>query len=175
MVRNKQRGFIQNLILPSLILMGVVVMGWGYILNAGGTAKQITTSVDTAREQLVQLNSVINWCRVMYPGADNGLAHHKNLPASPVDESWIPVRNAVCPGAPAAGTVWQAAKETLTMPGRFLAEWEYRNVPTGVFFRLSVETAGDTNGQAVLEQVARRLHASQQTLTGDTLEIRFSN
>lgn len=173
-MRRFQKGFIQNLILPSLILMGVVVMGWGQIMNQNQVGLNIARSADLAREQLAQVRSVLNWCRVMYPGGDNGMGHHKNMPASPLDESWVSLRTITCPGNVAAGSIWAAAKANLSMPALYLAEWEYRVIAGGVYLRLSVASPGDSYGRSVLEQVARRLHASEKNLTGDTLEIKFS-
>lgn len=174
-VRTKQRGFIHNLILPSLILMSVAVMGWGYLMNRNQEGIRIAHAVDLARTQLVQIQGVLNWCRVMYPGANNGLAHHKNMPASPVDGSWLQMRAAVCPGAVAAGSLWEAAHDQLAAPSNLVAEWEYRVTAAGVFLRLSVGSAGDPLGRAVLAQFASRIHAAQKTLAGDTLEIKLSS
>lgn len=173
----RQAGFIHNLILPALILMGIVISNLGlmYLQNQQGVT--IARSVDTTRGQLQQIQQALAWCRVMYPGANNGNAavpSNKNLPASPVDGSWVPVRNIQCPGD-LTQTLWQASHDMLAMPGSFLNEWEYRNIVGGVYVRTSVQAAGDENGRAVLAQVATRLAPSQKNLTGDTLEILMSN
>lgn len=174
-MRTKQYGFIHNLILPSLILMSVAVMGWGYLMNRNQEGIRIAQAVDLARTQMVQIQGVLNWCRVMYPGANNGLAHHKNMPASPSDGSWIQMRAAVCPGAVAAGTLWEAAHDQLAAPSILLNEWEYQILATGVYLRLSVRTPGEPLGRAVLTQFASRIHAAQKTLAGDTLVIKLSS
>lgn len=150
-------------------------MGWGYLMNRNQEGVRIAQAVDLARTQMNQIQGVLNWCRVMYPGANNGLTHHKNMPASPVDGSWIQMRSAVCPGAVAAGTLWEAAHDQLASPSNLVDEWEYRVVPGGVYLRLSVRTPGEALGRAVLAQFASRIHAAQKTLGLDTLEIKLSS
>lgn len=174
-MKKYQRGFLHNLVLSALVLMGVVLMGWGYMQNQNQAGVAIARSVDTTRAQMDQVQKVLGWCRVMYPAGDNGTGFHKNLPGSPLDSSWVALRNVVCPGDTASGSIWLAAREQLGVPGQFLNEWEYRNVAAGVYLRTSVQSAGDPLALAVLAQVAARLPASQKNLTGDTLEILFSN
>lgn len=175
---NKQRGFLHNLVIPALMMMGIVLAGWGYMMNQNQVGQNVGRSVDNARTQLEKIQNVLNWCRVMYPNGNNGLGGSQpSMPGSPVDGSWVPARDITCPGAPAI-TVWLAAHDQLSMPGQFLGEWEYRYVPTGVgagvFLRVSTAVASDVNGRAVLTQVASRLHASQKNLSGDTLVITIS-
>lgn len=169
-----QQGFLQNLIIPALILMGVVLMGWNYTVASLQNGQAIARSVDTTRAQLDQIQKVLNWCRAMYPAGNNGTAFHKNLPGSPAGDAWTPTRTLVCPGD-TSGTLWQASREQLSVPGMYLSEWEYRNIAGGVYLRISVQAPGDTTGQSVLTQVSARLTPSQKNLTGDTLEILVNN
>lgn len=179
--RHSQRGLIHHLILPSLILMGIVLAGWSQIVNQNQVGVSIGRSVDATRAQLAQIQRALNWCRVMYPAGDNGTGLHPNLPASPADGSWMTLRDVVCPGEPDK-TLWAATQEPLPMSGLYLQEWEYRNSAGGVYYRIRAEMhPGDGEptvnpyGQAVLSQVAARLHPSLRTLSEDSLEILFVN
>lgn len=170
-----QRGFLQNFIIPSLVLVGIVLTGLIAMHGSGRAALNITESVDSARAQLVRIRQTINWCRAAYPAGDNGLAGHKAYPGSPVNGDWVKVRDLTCPGYVDAGqpvNIWRAAGELLDSPGLYLGDWEYRIAPDGaVALRLASATTGDSYGQAVLKQVAARLHASEKNLSADTLEI----
>lgn len=172
--RKTQQGFLQNLIIPALLLVGVVLMGWGQVFQAASNGQAVARSVDTARAQMDQIHKALDWCRVMYPAGDNGTGVHKNLPGSPLDGSWTPVRTIICPGA-STMTLWAATRTQLGAPGVHLGEWEYKNIASGVYLRASVTVAGDPDARGVLSQLAARLPVAQKNLTGDTLEILFSN
>ena len=166
-----QSGFIHNLILPSLLLMGVVMAGISHMYGQSRTTQNIAASVDTARVQLEQIRAVLNLCYVVYPTGNNGITPaYRNYPASPMDGSWTSMRDAECPGDPGR-TVWLTARETLTTPGMYISGWEYQNTAAGVKVRVSAAAAGDTRGQAVLSQIASRIDSSQKTVTADTVEI----
>lgn len=179
-MRAKQQGFVQNLVLPALILTGIVLAGWSHMLNRNQVGISINKSVDTSREQLTQVQKVLNWCKVVYPAGNNGQTyatgaeHHVALPASPADGTWMPLRNIRCPGD-TSQTLWSAAREFLPMPGLYLSEWEYKNSSAGIFVRLTVDSPGSEYGRAVLTQLAQRMHAEQKSFTngGDSLEIMY--
>lgn len=169
-----QKGFIQNLILPALVLIGIALTGLGYISNTSASARAITASVDLTRDQLQQIRETLNWCRVVYPAGDNGVtAQSRNLPDSPVDGSWVSIRDIRCPGDPSS-PIWNIAKSMLTKQGPFLADWEYRNHTSGVWVRISAANSNE-NGLTVIKRVATRLQPGQFSMTGNTLEILISN
>lgn len=179
-MRTKQNGFVQNLVIPALILTGIVLAGWSQMLNRNQVGIAINKSVDASRDQLAQVQKVLSWCKVVYPAGNNGQTypvgaeHHVALPASPADGSWMPLRNIRCPGD-TSQTIWSAAREFLPMPGLYLSEWEYRNTGAGIFVRVTVDAPGSEYGRAVLDQLSRRIHADQKVFTngGDSLEIMY--
>lgn len=177
----RQKGLIHNLILPSLVLVGIVLAGWSAIANKNQVGVNIAASVDDSRAQIKKIETALKWCQVLYPAASNGQVYapgaetHSVLPASPAAGGWMPVRNVVCPGVPTK-TLWAATGDFLPKSGLYLGEWEYMNSDTGVFIRISVESPGNEYGRAVLRQISSRLHAGQFALTnnGDTLQILYA-
>lgn len=176
--QHKQQGFIHNIILPALVVMGIVLAGWSAIANKNQIGLNIARSADEARGQIKKVEDVLKWCKVVYPGGNNGMTYsagaegHVVLPASPADGSWVLARNIVCPGV--NKNLWTASGEILTKPALYLTDWDYLNDSTGVYIRASAEGGGEY-GKAVLKQVSSRLHSSQYTLTNDdsTLSIKL--
>ncbi len=179
--QQRQRGLIHNLILPSLVLVGLVLAGWSAIANKNQVGLNIGRSVDESREQLKKLSTALKWCQVVYPAGNNGQVYapgaekHVILPASPADGSWVSARTLVCPGL-ADRTLWAATGDFLPKPGLYLGDWQYRNDDTGVYLRISVDAAGNEYGRAVLRQMSLRLQDGQFALTddGDTLQILYA-
>lgn len=178
---NKQRGIIHNLILPSLVLVGIVLAGWSAMINKNQVGVNISRTVDDSREQLKKIETTLKWCQVVYPAGNNGFIYapgaesHAVLPRSPDDGSWMPIRNVVCPGV-ASKNLWLATGDFLPKSGLYLGDWEYQNVDAGVFLRISVDVPGNVYGQAALKQVASRMQAGQFAILngGDTLRITFA-
>lgn len=175
---HKQKGFIHNIILPSLIIMGIVLAGWSAIANKNQVGLNIARSADEARGQIKKIEDVLKWCKVIYPGGNNGRTYaagaegHVVLPASPADGSWVSARNLDCPGS--GKNLWLASGEILTQPALYLTDWEYLNDSTGVYIRASADGAGDY-GKAVLKQISLRMHVAQYTFTNAnaTLSIKL--
>lgn len=175
-MRKNQAGFIQNLIIPSLILAGIVLAGWSMMANKNQTGVNIGRSVDESRATLTVAQNALNWCRAVYPAGNNGESfavgseHHTILPGS--GGAWVPLRNIKCPGD-TSQTLWSASHTFLPLPGMYLAEWEYKNDDTGIYLRISTASAGDPYGRAVLSQIASRIHPEQRMTAngGDALDV----
>lgn len=175
-IRSKQKGFLQNIILPALVLMGIILAGWNAIAQKNQVGLNIARSTDEARAQIKKIEDVLKWCKVVFPGGNNGRTYaagaeiHVVFPSSPADGSWIPARNIDCPGS--GKNLWLASGEFLGQPPLYLTEWEYLNDSTGIYVRTSTENS-NAYGIAVLKQVSLRLHSSQYTFTNSNSALRI--
>lgn len=169
----KQNGFIQNLIVPGLLAMGVVIGAMSQVMNTNAKGQAIAASVDLTRNQLTQIRRALTLCRTIYPAGNNQSGFNPVYPTT-TGGTWESVRVIKCPATVTNDGInlWVVANNQMTAQGMFLSDWEYRNTAAGGFLRLRTAAAGDTYGNGVLTQVAARLHADEKTLNPDELLIK---
>ncbi len=174
-MRKYQSGFLHNLLVPTLLIFGVMLAALSQINNTNVKGQAIAASVDTTRMQLTQIRQALTLCRTIYPSGDNLTGFNPVYPKT-TGGTWESVRVVKCP-VDNTGTneinLWLVAKGQMTNQGAFLLDWEYKNDAGGVKVRLRTEVAGDQYGNAVLSQVASRLHVDEKTLNADELIVKM--
>lgn len=154
-----QRGFIQNLILPSLVLLGIVIGSLNYLLDTNQRGRAISENAQKARNHISVVRDALTVCRVTWPAGDNGTGVNVNYPATPGGGEWGPIENLVCPGS---GTnLWVATNYMLSQYAADVDPWQYQNTTNGIKIRIASK---NQDGDFILKQVAQRLSAGEQDL-----------
>lgn len=163
-----QFGFIQNIILGSLILLGVAVMGLNVLSERNQRGLSIAESTKTARAQLEIIRDALSACRVTWPAGNNGTGFHVMYPATPGVGSWGDVNALVCPGA--GSNIWTAIKYSPPVAPRAVSAWQYQNTASGIFVKIE---SSEDDGNGVIAQVALRIPAAEKTVTSSSLIIKL--
>lgn len=168
--RHSQFGFIHNLILPSLAILGIVVVGIGAVMDRNQRGISIAESTTRARDQLTTIRDALTLCRVTWPGGNNGTGFNVNYPATPGAGTWGDVSAIICPGPSA--NLWTALNISLPPAPNWVSGWQYQNSASGILLKID---ALQQDGEYVLAQVAQRIPATEKTLTTTSLQIKLKN
>jgi hypothetical protein len=168
MLRNKEGGFIHNLVLGSLVLIGVLAVAAGYLMDRNQRGLSIAESTRIAREQIPIIRDALMACFVTWPAGNNGTGNHPPYPATPGVGAWGSINDLVCPGA--GTSLWTAIRYNVPNAPVYMAQWQYQNVASGIYIKLE---AASPDGNAVVQQVATRIPASEKTVTASSLTIQL--
>lgn len=164
----KQQGFIHNMVIAALVLMGVMTVGYGYLSDRNQRGLSIAESVRIAREQITLIRDALTTCYITWPAGNNGTANHPVYPLTPSVTEYGSINDLVCPGA--AANLWTAINYPAPVAPPYMVQWQYKNTATGIFIKLEASTL---DGNAVVAQVEKRIPADDKTVQADSIVIRL--